>query len=144
MKTPLIFLISFLFTQQIYAQDKETELENIQINCVVENLYDLKSGKSEKATSEFSLNIVISNTLLKNGKLTGARAYGSEVICDDFFGSTDRSEIKLKCENKIKQKTFVENLTINRLSGGFDNIFIVDDDIKAIFYGTCTKAEKLF
>ena len=75
-----------LFSQQVYTQDKETELETIQINCNSDEFYDLKSNKNKKTMGEFSLNIVISDTLVNNGKFTVARAYGKAIVCDDFFG----------------------------------------------------------
>ena len=145
MRTPVIFLVFFiLFSQQVYAQDQESELETIQINCNTDESYDLKSNKNKKTTGEFSLNIVISDTLVNNGKFTAARAYGKDILCDDFFGFSNNSEFKLNCENTIKQQTITENITINRLSGSFDNIFMIDDDIKVIFSGTCSKAKKVF
>ena len=106
--------------------------------------YWLKSNKNKKTTGEFSLNIVISDTLVNNGKFTAARAYGKDILCDDFFGFSNNSEFKLNCENTIKRQTITENITINRLSGSFDNIFMIDDNIKVIFSGTCSKAKKVF
>ena len=69
-------------------------------------MHDLKATK--KDDGEFSLNIVISDTLVNNGKFTAARAYGKHILVMIFLFSNN-SEFnefsKIQLNNKLLLRT---------------------------------------